>query len=149
MMPAAMMGGGVPQPAPQEKSASSSTSSSSSEEERPRKSRKKHKKDAAPRSGYITTSATYVMDCPRTRKSELIEFVHAPFDACMTADVPSDALDLLIWFLTEIRPCAKTADLRSRTWQELYAKAKTCNARVVHSMTEPVFHYARRCEGQL
>ena len=76
------------------------------------------------------------MDVPKVRKSEALEEVCSTLDATSTADLAMGSMDKLLWLLTHVRPNTKLADLRCRTWRDLYRKLQLASKRVEKGMTE-------------
>ena len=82
----------------------------------------------------ITRSAVAVTGLPKTRLSELIEFVHEPFDSTVTADFGPITAGMLIWLLCRIKPNVKITDLRVGTYRELGALMLKAKKRIMTSM---------------
>ena len=125
-----------PHAEPPQEGESSSQTSDSSDTGAPRKRARCNGKYDKSSKAQISHAGGSMMDVPKVRKSEALEEVCSTLDATSTADLAMGSMDKLLWLLTHVRPNTKLADLRCRTWRDLYRKLQFASKRVEKGMTE-------------
>ena len=124
---------GQPHPAPQPEAkttAEDSSSTSSSESTTGSVERRIKQRCNYNMKATITSSATFLLSVPKSRRAQLLESLSSRFDAAVTADMSSDDINKLIWLLTKLKPLTKLSDLRVKRYSDLVTLMKQAMQRV-------------------